>query len=212
MRHYFLATLLLLLAALPAQAAHITDKLVVGLYAKQSLEGEPIQLLTSGTPIEVLERKSEVAKVRLADDRKGWVEAGYLTEEKPASMMLLEAQAQLRQLKAQQGAGSPTPAEAALQEELGAARERISYLEKAQTELLAARIAQSRLEELRERVQKAVDLLGVDRAAKPPEEQAGSLAHYLPWILGLGMLIVGFLGGAALVDYRVRKKFGGVRI
>jgi len=31
-------------------------------------------------------------------------------------------------------------------------------------------------------------------------------------LVGFVMLVVGFVGGAAFIDYRVRKKFGGIRI
>ena len=136
MRRQCLFVLLMLACALPVQAAHITDKLVVGLYEKSSLEGEPLQLLPSGMPVEVLEKKGEVTQVRLADDTKGWVEAEYVTDEKPASMLLLETQAELRQLK-QNGATIDSES-AQLQMELDAARERIARLEKGQAELLAA--------------------------------------------------------------------------
>ena len=214
MRIWFVG-LLLSLIALPAYSAHITDKLVVGLYEKPALKGEPLQLLTSGTPIEVLEKKGEAAKVRLADETQGWIEAGYVTEEKPASMMLLEAQAELRQLKAQMGGDAePGQEQQSLQQELDAARERIARLEEGQADLLAARMAQSRLEDLRERVQQAVDLLGAKPSTEKlgQQQEAGFIESYLAWLVGFVMLVVGFVGGAAFIDYRVRKKFGGIRI
>ncbi len=209
MRRCFVFILLLTLGMV-AQAAHITDKLVIGLYEKQALKGEPLQLLASGTPVEVLEKQGDMLKVRLADDTQGWVEAGYVTDEKPVSMMLLEAQAELHQLK--QNGDTIDSESAQLKLELEAARERISRLEKGQADLLAARLAQGKLEELRDRVQQAVDILGAEPSGLLNQQHDGVLERYLPWIAGLVMLIIGFVAGAAFIDYRVRKRFGGIRI
>ena len=209
MRRCFVFILLFILA-LSAQAAHITDKLVIGLHEKPSLEGEPVQLLASGTPVEVLEKQGDVLKVRLADDTQGWVEAGYVTEEKPASMMLLEAQAELHQLK--QNGDTIDSESAQLKLELEAARERISRLEKGQADLLAARMAQGKLEELRGRVQQAVDILGAEPSGLLNQQHGSVVERFLPWIASLVMLIIGFVAGAAYIDYRVRKRFGGIRI
>lgn len=93
-----LLTLLWLVAGDAAVAAHITDKLVVGIYAQPSSEGSPLKLLSSGTPLEVVKRQEGYSEVRLADDTKGWVANTYITEEKPAKAMLLETQAKLRQM------------------------------------------------------------------------------------------------------------------
>lgn len=89
----------LLLSFSTAQAAHITDKLLVGLYAKPAPGTQPIKVLPSGTPLDVLERKDAYAKVRLGDGKEGWVKSVYISEEKPARAMLLELQAQTSTLK-----------------------------------------------------------------------------------------------------------------
>lgn len=209
----------LLLCASVAQAAHITDQLVVGLYPKSDLKGDPLQLLTTGMPVEVLKRGKGVVQVRLADDTKGWVEANYVSDDKPARMMLLEAQAELRRLKAQGGADGkpaaddlPTVAQAKLQTELEAARKRIAQLEQGQAELLAARLAQKDLEDLRERVAEAAALLGqpVDAAPQAGDEQGYS--QYMPFIVAVVAVLIGFAAGVGFIDYRIRKRYGGFRI
>lgn len=87
--------LLLLLALVPAQlpAAHITDKLIAGLYVEPDDSKDPVKGLPSGTPIETLEEKGDFTLVRLGDGNTGWVESRYITNEKPARVMLLELQA-----------------------------------------------------------------------------------------------------------------------
>lgn len=203
-----------------AQAAHITDQLVVGLYPKSDLKGEPLQLLTTGMPVEVLKQNDGVVQVRLADDTRGWVEASYVSDDKPARMMLLEAQAELRRLKAQGGGDDgpaaaddlPTVAQAKLQTELEAARKRIAQLEQGQADLLAARMAQKELEDLRERVAEAAALLGesVDSAADKGVEQG--YAQYMPFIVAVVAVLIGFAAGVGFIDYRIRKRYGGFRI
>lgn len=213
--------LLWLCCSLPVLAEHITDKLVVGLYASASLQGEPLRLLTSGTPLEVLEQGDDVLQVRLADDTRGWVEAGYVTSDKPASMMLLEAQAELRRLRRSLGeqggtgdqASSPDAEQAgALQEALNKAQARIKRLEKGQAELLAARVAQQKLESLEARVAEAVALLRKDPQPQPQPGEPDLVEQYLPWIGTVLALVIGFAAGIGFIDYRIRKRYGGFRL
>ncbi len=89
----------LLLTISSVQAAHITDKLLVGLYAQPKSGVQPIKVLPSGTPLEVLERKDAFSKVRLGDGKEGWVKSVYISNEKPARAMLLELQAKSGTLK-----------------------------------------------------------------------------------------------------------------
>lgn len=211
----------LLAASLGAQAEHITDKLVVGLYQDAKLAGEPVQLISSGTPLEVLERGNGVMQVRLADDTRGWVQSSYVTAEKPASMMLLEAQAEIRRMKqhglnegeAPASAALPSVREAQLQQALEQAEARIERLQQDQAEVLAGRMAQQKLEALRERVAKAQELLGSGRAGLAADAaEQGVVARYLPWIIAAVACILGFGAGVGFVDYRIRRRYGGFRI
>lgn len=221
---------LCLLFAFAAQAAHITDKLVVGLYADGSLQGEPSQLLTSGTPVEVLERGKGAVQVRLADDSRGWVEAGYVTEEKPARMMLLEAQAEIRQLKKQlanAGVGDqeapapesslPSVREERLKDQLAQAGQRIAELQQAGEALAEAQRRIAALEQEKARLDRARELLGVAGPEPASAEAAdgpaaGQIGPYLPWIGGGLALLIGFGAGVGFIDYRIRKRYGGFRI
>ncbi len=94
--------LLLLLVALPLQAAHITDELLVGLYPRaESTFSDPIKSLTSGTPVEELKTAGAFTQVRLGNGQVGWVKTAYITQEKPAKAKLLEMQAKLGELQQQ---------------------------------------------------------------------------------------------------------------
>ncbi len=216
------AALLLLCLSGLAAAAHITDKLVVGLYAQPSLEGEPQRLLTTGTPLEVLKRGKGVLQVRLADDTRGWVEARYVTDEKPAAMMLLEARAEIRRLKAEldarQGRTTPLPslADARAEQQLAAARARIQALEKDLAELPALRRAAQERDRLKARIDELRRLLGVQVAARQEAETARRelplWKRYLPWIVAGLLALLGFAAGVAFIDWRIRKRYGGFRL
>ncbi len=212
--------------------AHITDQLVVGLYDGPAAEGTPSRLLSSGTPLEVLRREGTFAEVRLADDTRGWVESTYVTEEKPAKAMLLETQAKLRQmglelaaLREKQtsgevaspvaaGAGLPSARDAQLQQALHAAEQRIAQLE-AQQDATPGRDTEDaqRLQALEERVAQAVALLspGAPATAESPAP-LGPIERFRSWIVGAIALLLGFGGGVAYVDYRIRRRYHGFRL
>lgn len=222
--------LLLVLASGQGKAAHITDKLVVALYPAPNAEGQPLQLLSSGTPLEVLDRESGFAQVRLGDDTTGWVEAGYVTEEKPARAMLLETQAKLRQMglelaklrgeSTDEGGQGSAPA-ASDGADLEAARERIAELEAALDVARNEGRAREQLAIVNDEVRIALDRLAATQglilapgSGDPGDAESGNRAWspWIPWLFAIGMLLLGFAGGVAFIDYRIRRRHGGFRI
>lgn len=227
-------TLLLLLLCMSANlfAAHITDKLVAGLYEEPKAEGKPIRLLPTGTPLEVAGREGDFIKVRLADETVGWVEAAYVSDAKPARAMLLEAQAQITEMKKQlerlksetsdlkveplecEVAEVPEPAPVASCPEPSAASASMEPGNGARVQQLQLTLA-----DMRERIQRASEALGAvpvaavaEVAAVLPSEGQINLATIWLWI-GLAVtLIAGFVAGVAFIDYRHRKRHGGFRI
>jgi len=145
------------------QAAYITDKLLVGFYAKPNASAQPTKVLPSSTPMEVLGKKDAFSKVRLGDGKEGWVKTIYISNEKPARAMLLELQAksstiQNKLLQAQKAlkaakAGGAAPADnkavAKLQQELAQAKKRLAAMnnalknEQKQTRRLSAQLKKS---------------------------------------------------------------------
>ena len=230
----FAPLLLALLLLGAAHGAHITDKLVVGVYSEPNAEGTPLRLIASGTPLEVVKKGQGFSEVRLADDTRGWVESSYITEEKPAKAMLLETQAKLRQMgmelaglrekvAADDGSpagpassAAPTAREAQLRQSLQQAEQRIADLEQALAEVPRDQDARTELETLRLRTAEAVHLLadaqGLQLTAGVAPSPPGLLQRYRGWIIGGGALLLGFGAGVAFIDYRIRKRYGGFRI
>ena len=81
--------------AADAETVYVTDSLRLGLHAAADTSDRPFDNLVSGTAVEVLERNSNYARVRLADGREGWVKATFLVAEKPAAARVLELEAEL---------------------------------------------------------------------------------------------------------------------
>jgi len=92
---------LLVMQAHSIQGAHITDKLLAGFYQQPDATSEPIKVLTSGTPVELLNKRAGFSRVRLGDNSEGWVESRYISDSKPAKVMLLELQAKHGRMKQQ---------------------------------------------------------------------------------------------------------------
>ena len=231
---YFLILLMLALTV-PSGAAHITDKLVVGMYAEAGVETPPIRLLSSGTSLEVLQRQGEFVDVRLADGVQGWVEARYVTEEKPAKAMLLETQTRLRaldaRLQALKASGAivdgaevrpvapnlaPSAREAQLRQALSIAETRILELEQQLRDQPRAAAAQEQLESLRRQTQVALQVLadarGMELVKAGPATEQGLISRHQTWIIGVAAMVLGFGIGVALIDYRIRKRYSGFRI
>ncbi len=128
-----------------AQAAYITDKLLVGFYAKPDASVQPLKVLPSSTPMEVLGKKDAFSKVRLGDGKEGWVKSIYISTEKPARAMLLELQAKsstiqnklieaekaLKAAKAKGGAPTDTKAATKLKQELAKTKKKLTTMSNA---------------------------------------------------------------------------------
>jgi len=88
---------ILMLSALPAVtgAEYITDHIEAPLLSTAERDATTIRGIPSGTPLDLLDQKDELAHVRLPDGTTGWVARSYLTADKPAQATLLELQAEL---------------------------------------------------------------------------------------------------------------------
>lgn len=79
----------------PVRQAYVTDRLVVAIRATPGTQGAALALVTSGTPLEVLNRQNGYARVRTADGVAGWVEQVYLSNEPTAAVRLAKLEAGL---------------------------------------------------------------------------------------------------------------------
>ena len=188
-----------LLALLPVLAAaetgYVTDRLLLGLHQAEDTSDRPFRSLESGTRFEVLSRDRLYARVRLEDGTEGYVKAAYVVTEPPAKLIVTETQAEVERLASELAAAKAAFAEpAAVIDSL-----------KAETRTL-----ESELEAARTRVDELVQ----DNTRY--ESRAERYQYSLPykWVGGaMGIcLVAGFLAGLWWVDYRSRKRHGGIRV
>lgn len=75
---------------LAAQAAFITDKIVVEVRTERLGQGSVLKKLPSGTSVEVLTSDGKYSRIRTTDNITGWVNSTFLTNEKPTQLEYLE--------------------------------------------------------------------------------------------------------------------------
>ena len=171
--------------AVRAEALYVIEQLVVTVSSVPGDSGERVATLRSGDRVELLERESGEAHVRLANGSEGWVKAAYLSPELPLQRRLSERTAEVEKLK-----------------------QEVSRLE---SELAATRVAASTPAPTVE-----------PAAASPPVQDAAFFMTpadqprraVWPWALGwsAAALVLGFALGWRMLDRRIRRKYGGMRI
>lgn len=187
--------LLAVLEATHAQTAYVTDTLRLGLHRAEDTSDRAFQTLESGQSMTILDRNRSYARIRLPDGTEGYVKAAYLVTDKPAKLVVAEAQAEVTRLQQemselQESFAQPAATIASLEQELAANKTALETSRQEITELNAVN----------------------DDFARRFEQYRGSLP--LRWVGGAtaACLLAGFLGGLWWTDYRSRKRHGGVRI
>jgi Bacterial SH3 domain len=177
-------------AAAPAagEVRYVIEQLAVNVNSAADGTGTRVATLRSGDKVQLLERSGEAAHIRLASGRDGWVRASYLSEAEPLRVQLAARTAEVASLKQQLQALSAARAPAAA-------------------------------------APPAAALAPAGAAAPAPADQpaAGEDAgedpggsHGLPWgwltAVALVSLGAGFAVGWLVLDARIRRRYGGLRI
>ena len=195
LKRLFLAVALVLLVVASVEMVYVIDVLRLGIHAAADTSDRAFDNLVSGTAVEVLERNTGYARVKLADGREGWVRSTYLVTTVPAAARIAELEAQV--------AGLETAAAAAKAAQLAAEQE----LGRMTTQFQAETGSTATIEETLER------LTAENRAY---EERFESYRHALPlpWVVVAGVvaLVAGFLAGLWWLDALIRRRHGGFRV
>jgi SH3 domain protein len=187
--------LILLPALAAAETAYVTDNLRLGLHQAEDTSDRAFRFLESGQAMEILVRDRNYANVRLPDGTEGWVKSAYLVDEKPAKLIVAETTEERDRLASeleQARAAFAEPA-ATIDELRNQAGQLSSELEDARAQIVDLQEENASIEGLKEQYRGSVPL---------------------QWVGGviLVCLIAGFLVGLWWVDYRSRKRHGGIRI
>lgn len=178
-----------------AETAYVTDNLRLGLHQAVDTSDRAFRTLESGQTVEILTRDRNYAHVQLPNGVLGYVKVNYLVYEKPAKLIVTETQVENEKL-AQELEDTKRafagPAATIDSLESNVARQKAALAE-----------SDSKLQEL------------IQENNKFRRRQSGyKYSMPFPWVASaLGVcLLAGFLLGIWVVDYRSRKRHGGIRI
>ena len=207
MRSLALALILAPLAAALADTAYVSDKLVIGVYATASTEGERLAQLSTGDSVEVLSRELEYAQVRLADGREGWIKNSYLSDEAPAATRIAALQSEVQKLKAAADKNAQSASQSTADAKKNA--ELKKALDAARAELAARAQPASPAPEVQAAAPSdevlAIEPIGADLAYRRKAWIWGTVVALLTFGIGFGF-------GWYLLDRKVRARYGGLRV
>lgn len=178
-----------------AETAYVTDNLRLGLHQAVDTSDRAFRTLESGQTVEILTRDRNYAHVQLPDGVLGYVKVNYLVYEKPAKLIVTETQVaneKLAQELEDTKRAFAGPAATIDSLESDVARQKAALAE-----------SDSKLQEL------------IQENNRFRRRQSGyKYSMPFPWVASaLGVcLLAGFLLGIWIVDYRSRKRHGGIRI
>jgi len=220
-----------------AGTAYVIDRLTVGIHADKTLNSPILKMVPTGTPLDVLERDGDFARVQTPDGTEGWVDTSYLMSEQPATLKVVALEAEHRETAA---ALRDARAEIeALREQIAELRGTSAGAEPRAGEegsdaapITAGALREmQRLAEENRRLKQRLDELSKSSAgggpgnpghtetapgAQPdPEGPWAALVPSLPtrhWILLGFVALLAFALGAYAVDWDVRRRHGGFRV
>jgi hypothetical protein len=196
-RQALLLSALAVAPAIHAETLYVIEQLVVNVNSAPDATGERVTTLKSGAPVEVLDRQGDQVHVQLSNGTAGWVRKSFLSAEVPLQQRLTERTGEAEKLKQDV---------ARLEAELAAARSAKP------TAPLASKPA-SESPAPAETNNTANDPSPGEPAyfMTPPDAPARPVWH---WALGsfVVALGLGFALGWYVLDRRIRRKYGGLRI
>lgn len=207
-RSLLLTLLLVPLATAAGETAYVSDKLVTGVYATASTEGERIAQVATGDSVEVLARDLEYTQVRLGDGREGWIRNSDLGSEPPAAAKVPALQAEIQKLKSAADKNSQASAQstadvkkiADLQKALDGARSELAANRQTATAQAPAATAPAQTDEVQ-----AIEPIGADLAYRRKAWIWGIVVALLTFGIGFGV-------GWILLDRKIRARYGGLRV
>lgn len=228
MRYRQALLLLPALAAAPvihAETLYVVEQLVVSVNSSPDAAGERVASIKSGDAVEVLDKQGEQIHVHLANGTEGWVRKSYLSAEEPLQHRLGQRTAEVEKLKQEvtRLEGELAAARTASRAKPGGAQTGTGAGSPVSTTSSAAPTAPTSVPGQTSAPNAAsADPRGPEDAAgpaadepayfmTPPEAPARPVWH---WALGsfVVALGLGFALGWQVLDRRIRRKYGGLRI
>jgi hypothetical protein len=206
-------------SAAHAETLYVVEQVVVNVNSAPDATGERIATIKSGDAVEVLDRQGDQVHVHLANGTEGWVRKSYLATDEPLHVRLAERTSRSRE--AQTGCDA-TGGRVGGGERGSAPETRHPANQHRHDRSTAPPAARPRPRRRRQHRPQRPPLTE-DPAAReqpaheppyfmtPPDSPARPVWH---WALGsfVVALGLGFALGWSMLDRRIRRKYGGLRI
>jgi hypothetical protein len=169
-----------------AEPLYVIEQLVVGVNSAPEGTGERIASIRSGDRVEELERLGEESRIRLGNGTEGWVRSSYLSADLPLKRQLAERTREVESLRAD--------------------------LASARSEAQAARVAAAVTPPPQPDPAPATEPVVPDRQLFPRPPASAGPSWVVVGVASLLGLAAGFGLGWRVLDQRIRRKYGGLRI
>ena len=217
-REALLLPVLAAASAAHAETLYVVEQLVVNVNSAPDATGERIATIKSGDAVEVLDRQGDQIHVHLANGTDGWVRKSYLATDEPLRVRLTERTSEVEKLKQ-----DVTRLEGELAAAKGGTRPKPGTAQTNTGTTTAAATAAQPTSPTPATPASAPAPNTEDSAASeqpaheppyfmtPPDSPARPVWH---WALGsfVVALGLGFALGWSMLDRRIRRKYGGLRI
>jgi SH3 domain protein len=207
--------------AFGADTVYVSDRLLLGVHEAKTPKSAILELVPTGTALEVLTREDKLLRVKTPNGTSGWVDEHYVVADKPAPLQLAELEAKHR--KALEEIESLKAQVEKLREGAAAVREPAAEAKgEPNTELERLRRENFELKETIDSAEAQIAHLAELHAASteaetsdllPPELDPASwgLKPWMGWPAG-ALFIAGLLLGLRLMDRAQRRRHGGFRV
>ena len=71
-----------------ADTRYVSDRLIISVRDGQNQDAAVLGYIETGTPVDILEEKEDLLKIRTEDGIEGWVRAQYIVSEKPKALII----------------------------------------------------------------------------------------------------------------------------
>lgn len=78
-----------------ADTRYVSDRLIISVRAGQTNSSDILGHIKSDSPVEVLEKEGQYFKIKAENGLEGWVNAKYITSEKPKAMIIKDLRAEI---------------------------------------------------------------------------------------------------------------------
>ncbi len=212
MRQAFRAIVIVLLLTVAsasfAATRYVTDEFRINLRSGPGNGYRITELLTTGTPLELLDSRDGWTQVRAPGGQTGWVPSQYLSSERPAAERLDEVAAELETVRQRNQALSEELAqtEQALQQANGRIDSLSGSREELSQKLDAARQGLELSEENKRLKKQVIDLERRIQDLVNETERLSDRSRQDWFLVGAGVLFAGMIVGIIITRIRWRRR------